>query len=62
MAKQVTLKDIHEEVRELRLLYKRLVDRQIRFVEPTAEEKRAIKERGEVAGEKELLETLGVHN
>lgn len=61
MAKSVSLKDIHEEVRELRLLYKHLVDRLIPVEQPTKEEKKAIEERDEVAEERELLKALGVH-
>ena len=44
-----TLHEIKEEVRELRVLYKELVDRLIPIDKPTAVEKRAIKERDEVA-------------
>jgi archaellum component FlaC len=61
MAKSVSLKDIHEEIRELRMLYKHLVDRLIPVEEPTKEEKRAVEERDEIVAERELLKTLGVH-
>jgi hypothetical protein len=61
MAKSVSLRDIHEEIRELRLLYKHLVDRLIPIEEATREEKRAIEERDEIISERELLKTLGVH-
>lgn len=62
MAKSVSLKDIHEEVKELRLLYKHLVDRLIPVEEPTRGEKKAIEERDEVAEEREFLKTLGVRS
>jgi hypothetical protein len=60
MAKSVSLKDIHEEIIELRLLYKDLLDRLIPVEEPTRKERRAIEERDEVVEERELLKTLGV--
>ncbi|MBI2185239.1 MAG: hypothetical protein HYU39_09825 [Thaumarchaeota archaeon] len=62
MASSVSLEDIHEEIRELRLLYKQLVDRLISLEEATKEEKRAIRERDEIADEPELLKTIGVHD
>lgn len=55
------MKDIHEEIRELRVLYKHLVDRLIPVEEATREEKMAIAERDEIADERELLKTLGVY-
>ena len=61
MAKSVTLKDIQDEVRELRMLYKQMLDRLVPTEEPTKEEKRAIAEPGEVAEERELMRALGVH-
>ncbi|MBI4257337.1 MAG: hypothetical protein HY619_00120 [Thaumarchaeota archaeon] len=61
MASSVSLKDIHEEIRELRLLYKHLVDRLISLEEATKEEKGTIRERDEIVDERELLKTLGVH-
>ena len=57
-----TLHEIKEEVRELRVLYKELVDRLIPVDKPTVVEKRAIKERDEVATERELMGALGVRH
>ncbi|MDG6945862.1 MAG: hypothetical protein JRM91_04280 [Nitrososphaerota archaeon] len=57
-----TLHEIKEEVRELRVLYKELVDRLIPIDKPTAAEKGAIKERDEVATERELMGALGVRH
>ena len=54
------LYEIREEVRELRLLYKKLIDRLIPVVKPTLEEKRAIMRKDEVASERELIKVLGV--
>jgi len=59
--KSVTLKDVQDEVRELRMLYKQMLDRLISTEEPIREEKRAIAERGEIAEERELMKALGVH-
>ena len=53
------LKDIREELRELRLLYKQLVDKLVPLEEPTREERKAITEKDEIADEKELMKTLG---
>jgi hypothetical protein len=55
-----TLHEIKEGVRELRVLYKELVDRLIPVDKPTRVEKRAIKERDGVATEGELMGALGV--
>jgi len=52
------LKEIREELKEIRLLYKGLVERLIPVEEPLKDEKEAIESRGEVAGEKELMEAL----
>ena len=57
-----TLQEIKEEVRELRVLYKELVDRLIPVDKPTAAEKRAIRERDDVATESELMGALGVRH
>jgi len=56
------LKDIREELKELRLLYKGLVEKLIPTEEPTKEEKKAIEEKGEIATEEELMKTLGKTN
>jgi len=53
------LKDIREELKELRLLYKELVEKLIPVVEPTEEERKAIREKDEIASEKELMKALG---
>jgi hypothetical protein len=57
-----TLHEIKEEVRELRVLYKELVDRLIPVDKATAIEKRVIKERDQVATEGELMGALGVRH
>ncbi|MDG6917150.1 MAG: hypothetical protein JRM85_06105 [Nitrososphaerota archaeon] len=56
-----TLHEIKEEVRELRVLYKELVDRLIPVDKATAIERKAIRERDQVATERELMGALGVH-
>jgi hypothetical protein len=56
------LKDIREELKELRLLYKELVEKLIPTEEPTSEEKKAIEEKDEIADEKELMNALGKRN
>jgi len=53
------LKDIREELKELRLLYKELVEKLIPVEEPTREEREAIEGKDEIAEEKELMEALG---
>lgn len=50
------LKDIREELRELRLLYKELVEKLISVEEPTKEKREAIEEKDEIVNEKELME------
>ena len=52
------LKDIREELRELRLLYKELVEKLIPVEEPSEEERKAIEEKDEIAEEKELMKAL----
>jgi len=56
------LKDIREELKELRLLYKELVEKLILVEEPTREERKAIEEKDELANEKELMKALGKTN
>ena len=51
------LKDIREELKELTLLYKQLVEKLIPTENPTEEEKKAIEEKDEIANEKELMKT-----
>ncbi len=53
------LKDIRQELRELRRLYKQLVEKLIPTEGPIKEEKKALEEEGEVADERELMKALG---
>jgi len=53
------LAEIRGELKEIKLLYKELVDKLIPVEEATEGEKRAIKEKDEEADEKELMQTLG---
>ena len=53
------MEDIREELKEIKLLYKELVEKLIPIEEPTKEEKKAIKEKDEIADEEELMKTLG---
>ena len=52
------LKDIREELKELRLLYKELVEKLILVEEPTLEERKAIEEKDELANERELMKAI----
>ncbi len=52
------LSEIRNELKELRLLYRELVDRLIPVEEPEADERRAIEEEDEVVGEDELFRVL----
>lgn len=56
------LKDIREELKELRLLYKGLVEKLIPVEESSEEERKAIEEKDEIADEKELMKALGKAN
>jgi hypothetical protein len=56
------LKDIREELKELTLLYKQLVEKLVPIEDPTEEEKKAIEEKDEIADEKELMKALGKAN
>lgn len=56
------LKDIREELKELRLLYKELVEKHLPVEEPSEEERKAIEEKDEIADEKELMKALGKTN
>jgi hypothetical protein len=56
------LKDIREQLKELRILYKDLVEKLIPVEEPTSEEKRAIEEKDEIADEREMMKALGKTN
>ena len=56
------MKDIREELRELRVLYKELVEKLIPVEEPASEEKRAIEEKDEIVGERDMMKVLGKTN
>ena len=56
------LKDIREELKELRILYKELVEKLIPLEEPTSEEKGAIEEKDQIADEREIMKALGKTN
>jgi archaellum component FlaC len=51
------LEDIREELKEIKLLYKELVEKLIPVEEPTKEEKKALREKDEIANEEELMKT-----
>ena len=53
------LEDIREELKEIKLLYKELVEKLVPIEEPTKEEKKAIREKDEIASEEKLMKTLG---
>ena len=55
----VLLKEIWEELREIKMLYKGLVERLIPVEEPLEDEKEAIKSSDETVSEKEIMEALG---
>jgi len=52
------LSEIRNELKQLRLLYRELVDRLIPVEEPEADERRAIEEEDEIVNEDELLQVL----
>jgi len=52
------LKEIREELREIKLLYKGLIERLMPVEEPLEDEKEAIESSDEIASEKEILEAL----
>jgi hypothetical protein len=52
------LKEVREELRELRLLYKGLVERLVAVEEPLGDEREAIGASDEVADEEEVMEAL----
>ncbi|MEM2768033.1 MAG: hypothetical protein QXQ47_06960 [Candidatus Bathyarchaeia archaeon] len=56
------LEEIRRELRELRLLYKELVEKLIPTEQPTLEERKAIEEKDEMVDEKELMRALGKTN
>ena len=51
--------EIREELQEIKVLYKELVDKLIPVEEATAKERKAIANKDEIADEKELTHTLG---
>ena len=53
------LKEIREELREIKLLYKGLVERLMPVEEPLEDEKEALESSDEVVSEKEIMEALG---
>jgi len=52
------LSEIRNELKQLRILYRELVDRLIPVEEPEADERRAIEEEDEVVNEDELFRVL----
>jgi hypothetical protein len=56
------LKDIREELKELTLLYKQLVEKLVPTENPTEEEKKAIEEKDKTCDEEELMKALGKAN
>ena len=54
----VLLKEIREELREIKLLYKGLIERLMPVVEPLEDEKEAIESSNETVNEKEIMEVL----
>jgi len=52
------LSEIRDELKELRLLYRELVDRLIPVEEPEVDERRAIEEKDEIVSEEDLLRVL----
>lgn len=56
------LDEIKEEMRELRVLYKELIDRLVPVETPTNDETKALEKADGVAGERELMKALGVHH
>jgi len=54
-----TLNEIQEELRELRTLYKGLVERLIPVEEPSEDERGTIEEPDDIVSEEELLRALG---
>jgi superfamily I DNA and/or RNA helicase len=52
------LKIIRDEIRELRMLYKNLIDKTIPLEEPTQSDKSAIKKKEKIIEEDSLMKTL----
>ena len=53
------LEEIRTELKELRLLYKGLIEKLVPIEEPTSKERLAIEEDDELIDEEELLKALG---
>jgi hypothetical protein len=53
------LEDILEELKEIKLLYKELIQKLIPTEKAAPEEKKAIEEKDETANEEELMKALG---
>lgn len=51
-------KIIRNEIKELRMLYKNLIDKIVPLEEPTASDKSAIKKKEKLVNESSLLKTL----
>jgi len=54
----MSIEALKEELKELRLLYKKLVEKLILVEEPTLEERKAIEEKDELADERELMKAI----
>lgn len=52
------LKEIKAELRELRLLYKQLIEKVIPVIKPVKEERRAIEEKEEIVTEEAIMKAL----
>ena len=52
------LEEIRTELKELRLLYKGLIEKLVPMEEPTSEERLAIEDEDELVDEEELLKAL----
>jgi hypothetical protein len=52
------LEDIREELKEIKFLYKELVEKLMPIEEQTKAEKKAVREKDEVANEEELMKIL----
>lgn len=55
---ETLLNEIREELKEIRLLYRELVERLIPVDEPLSDEKEAIESKDEIVGEEELMKAL----
>jgi len=52
------LKEIREELREIKLLYRELVEKLVPVEEPLEDEREAIESSDEVVGEEEIIKVL----